>query len=154
MCQTETDLWFSNNPLGSIIYIDIPGDDGVVVCTEYTNNYWYFMTMNAPYAGNHPVSGTRQFGYEQNPNGSYNFFVRGVDRFDSNIAENLAYIRGMGNPFFGADALWSGFQENLNDFVNDSNSGGTSTITPPITDNRPDWDKVEEVLNGERPISD
>lgn len=35
MCQTETDLWNSNNPIGSIIYIDIPGDDGVVVCTEY-----------------------------------------------------------------------------------------------------------------------
>ena len=67
MCQTERDLWFSNDPVESIVYKDIPLDDGVVVCTEYTNNYWYFMTMNAPYAGNHPVSGTRQFAYGQNP---------------------------------------------------------------------------------------
>lgn len=67
MCQTERDLWFSNDPIGSIVYKDIPLDDGVLVCTEYTNNYWYLMTMNAPYAGNHPVSGTRQFAYGQNP---------------------------------------------------------------------------------------
>tara|TARA_R110002124_G_scaffold250993_1_gene416125 strand:- start:55 stop:1530 length:1476 start_codon:yes stop_codon:yes gene_type:complete len=99
MCQTETDLWSSNNPLSSIIYIDIPLDDGVVVCTEYTNSYWYFMTMNAPYSGNHPVSGTRQFGYEQNLDGIYNFFVRGVDRFDSNIDENLAWATQFGNAF-------------------------------------------------------
>lgn len=31
------------------------------------------------------------------------------------------------------------------DFVN--NNQGTSTIVPAITDNRPDWDKVEQVLN-------
>lgn len=151
MCQTETDLWNSNDPLGSIIYIDITGDDGVVVCTEYTNSYWYFMTMNAPYAGNHPVSGTRKFGYEQNANGSFNFFVRGADRFDSNIMENLAYTMSLGNPFFGADSLWASFQDKTSQFVN--NNGGTSTIVTPIK-NRPDWDEVEGVLNGERPVSD
>jgi hypothetical protein len=153
MCQTETDLWNSNNPLGSIIYIDIPFDDGVVVCTEYTNSYWYFMTMNAPYAGNHPVSGTRQFGYEQNLDGSYNFFVRGVDRFASNIAENLAWATQSGDAFQGADDLWSSFQEKLNNFVNNPINGGTSTIVTP-TKNRPDWEKVEQVLNGELPVSE
>jgi hypothetical protein len=45
--------------------------------------------MNAPYAGNHPVSGTRQFGYEQGFDGSYNFFVRGVDRFNSFIHSDI-----------------------------------------------------------------
>ncbi|QMU66500.1 MAG: hypothetical protein GKR88_20890 [Flavobacteriaceae bacterium] len=147
MCQTETTLWNSNNPLGSIIYIDIPGDDGVVVCTEYTNSYWYFMTMNAPYAGNHPVSGTRQFGYEQNANGSFNFFVRGVDRIDSGVMELLASSQIFG----GADSLWAFFQAKTSQFVN--NNGGSSTIVTPVK-NRPDWDKVEEVLSGERPISD
>ncbi|HLV47160.1 MAG TPA: hypothetical protein VKY32_08995 [Flavobacterium sp.] len=147
MCQTETDLWFSNNPLGSIIYIDIPGDDGVVVCTEYTNSYWYFMTMNAPYAGNHPVSGTRQFGYEQNTNGSYSFFVRGVDRIDSGVMEFLASSQMFG----GADDLWTSFQNKTNQFINDN--GGNSTVIEPVK-NRPNWNKVEEVLNGERPISE
>lgn len=147
MCQTETDLWFSNNPLGSIVYIDIPLDDGVVVCNEYTSSYWYFMTMNAPYVGNHPVSRTRQFGYEQNPNGSYNFFVIGVDRIDSSIMELIA----LSQMFGGADNLWNIFQIKTKDFVN--SNGGNSTIVTPVK-NRPDWDKVQQVLNGERPISD
>lgn len=151
MCQTETDLWNSNNPLGSVIYIDIPLDDGVVVCTEYTSSYWYFMTMNAPYAGNHPVSGTRQFGYEQNSDGSYNFFVRGVDRFDSNIAENVAYATQFGDAFQGADNLWESFQNKTQQFIN--NNGGSSSVVARVK-NRPDWDEVEDVLNGERPISD
>ncbi|MCQ0112474.1 hypothetical protein [Zhouia amylolytica] len=151
MCETETNLWNSSNPLSSIIYIDIPMDDGVVICSKYANSYWYFMTLNAPYAGNHPVSGTRQFGYEQNSNGSYNFFVRGVDRFESNIAENLAYVIGNGNPFFGADNLWSSFQQKINQFVN--NNSGSSNIIPAIT-NRPDWNKIEQVLNGEKSTSE
>jgi hypothetical protein len=154
MCQTETDLWNSNNPLGSIIYIDIPADDGVVVCTEYTDKYWLFMTMNAPYTGNHPVSGTRQFGYEINSNGSFNFFVRGVDRFYSNFIENVAYgLDGFDNAFEGADELWESFQEKLNSFVNNPINEGASTIVTP-SKNRPDWDKVQQVLNGELPISE
>ncbi len=151
ICTQETDLWNSNNPLGSVIYIDIPGDDGVVICSEYSNNYWNFMTMNAPIAGNHPVSGTRQFGYELNPDGSYNFFVRGVDRFGSNTIENLAIIGTLGNPFLGADTLWESFQTKMTAFI--TNNGGSSTGIVTVK-NRPDWDKVAEVLRGERPISD
>ncbi|WP_179343270.1 hypothetical protein [Winogradskyella ursingii] len=158
MCQTETDLWNSNNPLGSIIYIDIPIDEGVVVCTEYTNSYWYFMTMNAPYAGNHPVSGTRQFGYELNLDGSFSFFVRGVDRFDSNTVENGSYLidwifgdEEISNAFDGSDELWESFQSKINQFV-DINDGDSTIIE--ATKNRPDWDKVQQVLMGELPISE
>ena len=69
-----------------------------------------------------------------------------MDRFDSNIAENAAYMLDAligdddtPNPFFGADALWSGFQQKLNDFVNDSNNGtGLATALPYIT-NRANW---------------
>lgn len=151
ICSQETTLWNSSDLTEALVYIDIPFDDGVVICTEYTNAYWRFMTMNAPYAGNHPVSGTRQFGYEQNPDGSYNFYVRGVDRFDSNLIENTAYILSGGNAFIGADGLWSSFQEKLNQFVN--SNGGSSNELIPIK-NRPDWNKVQDVLLGLRPISD
>ena len=109
------------------------------------------MTMNAPFAGNHPVSGTRQFGYEVNSNGSFNFFVRGVDRFDSNIAENMAWAFQGFDSFDGADDLWESFQNKTRNFVN-SNGGNSSIISP--TKNRPDWDRVQQVLNGELPISD
>jgi hypothetical protein len=151
MCQLETDLWNSNSPLGAIIYIDIPIDDGVVVCTEYTNSYWYFMTMNAPYAGNHPVSGTRQFGYEQGFDGSYNFFVRGVDRFNSFIHSDIAEVFTQTDPFLGADLLWLTFKQNLNTFVN--NNGGVSSEMKSVK-SRPNWYKVKEVLLGNKPISE
>lgn len=85
------ELWTSNDPTCAIVYIDIPEDDGAVICSEYQSDYWGFMTLEASGAGNHPVSGTRQFGFETVPSRSgpsYNFFVRGGDRFDSNITEN------------------------------------------------------------------
>lgn len=152
ICTQETALWNSANPTGALVYIDIPGDDGVVVCSNYTPSYWYFVTLEAPGAGNHPVSGVRQFGFEANANGGYNFFVRGVDRFDSNIVENTLYIATLGqNPFFGADALWTSFQNKMNQYIN--YNGGSASINVPIK-YRPDWDKVKDILEGVRPISD
>lgn len=159
ICQQETNLWNSNNPLGAIIKLDIslyngPGgnilaNDGVVVCAEYTSDYWRFMTMEAPYDSSHPVTGTRQFGMEQNPNGSYNIYVRGVDRFTSRIQE--AAIDIFTEPFLFADNLWENFQEKTNSFVNAN--GGSSSVNTPIH-NRPDWEKVKDVLEGRKPISD
>jgi hypothetical protein len=159
ICQQETDLWNSNNPLGAVVKLDIslyngPGgnilsNDGVVVCAEYQTDYWRFMTMEAPYDSSHPVTGTRQFGIEQNSDGSYNIYVRGVDRFSSYIQK--AAISLFTDPFVFADGLWEHFQEKTNNFIN--SNGGTSTINTPIH-NRPDRDKVKEVLQGIRPISD
>lgn len=151
LCTQETNLWSSSNPTGAIVYIDIPGDDGAVICSEYTSSYWYFTTLEAPGAGNHPVSGTRQFGFESNGSGGYNFFVRGVDRFDSNMMAGLAYVRFVGNPFSGAETLWKSFQRKM--FENITMAGGTASVNPPVI-YRPDWDKVEQILNGERPLSE
>ncbi len=58
---------------------------------------------------------------------------------------------GKPNPFFGSDDLWESFQTKFNQFVN--TRGGTSSIVAPIK-NRPDWEKVDEVLRGERSISE
>lgn len=151
ICQQETDLWNSNDPTGAIIYIDIPLDDGVVICSESHNDYWYFMTLNAPYAGNHPVSGTREFGYEINDDGTYDFFVRGVDRFNDTTLNNTIGFFNDTDPFLASDFLWTTMQIRMNDFVN--NNGGDSSIVP-FVKNRPDWDKVSDVLQGFRPISD
>ncbi len=159
ICQQEIDLWNSSDPLGAVIKLDIDisslpitnwlGNDGVVVCSEYTNTNWYFMTMEAPWDSSHPVTGTRQFGYEINADGSYNFFVRGVDRFTSYFQETMADL--VTDPFVFADNLWEHYQDKLNDFVN--NNGGDSTIQDPVH-NRPDWEKVQQVLQGELPISE
>src|SRR5690606_30856937 len=135
ICQQETDLWNSSNPLGAVVKLDIslyngPGgnilsNEGVVVCADLNSNYWRYMTLEVPYDSNHLVSGTRQFGIEQMSNGSYNIYVRGVDRFNSRIQE--ASINLFTDPFTFADNLWESFQEKTNDFIN--NFGGTSSIT-------------------------
>ena len=146
----ETNLWNSDNPLGALIKLDIPLNDGVVVCAEYTNDYWRFMTMEAPYDSEHPVTGTRQFGIEQNSNGSYNIYVRGVDRITSRIQEIVANAF-LDNQFEKADELWESFQQKTKEFVNAN--GGVSNIVP-VIHNRPDWNKVKEVLQGTKPISE
>ncbi|QHI37377.1 hypothetical protein IMCC3317_27560 [Kordia antarctica] len=161
ICQQETNLWNTTNILGAIVKLDIPayngvggdtfGNDGVVVCSEFTNNYWNFMTMEAPYDYSHPVSGTRQFGFETNSDGSYNFYVRGVDRFNSRAQEIAAGIVFGDDIFSKADELWETVQEKLSIFINAN--GGGSTIVTPVT-NRANWEKVKDVLQGKRPTSD
>lgn len=150
ICAQETNLWNSANPTGAIIYIDIPGDDGAVMCSEYTSSYWYFITLETPEADNHPVSGTRQFGFEPDGNGGYNFFVRGVDRIDSYFLQNFL-TSTVGNPFLGADILWNSFQNKLSAFVNTNH--GSSVKNQPVF-HRVNYNKVKEVLEGSRPISD
>ena len=86
------------------------------------------MTMEAPYDSEHPVTGTRQFGIEQNANGSYNIYVRGVDRFTSRIQEATLDI--FTDPFLFADSLWESFQDKTNQFIN--SNGGVSSINTPI----------------------
>ena len=82
---------------------------------------------------------------------AYNFFVRGVDRFDNNLVENTLYSLTLGDLYIGADGLWESFQNKMNEFINAN--GGNSSILTPIK-NRPDWNEVKEVLEGKRPISD
>lgn len=82
----------------------------------------YLITINQ-----HPVSGTRQFGIEQNASVLFN------------------------DAFFAADELWKSFQEKTNQFIN--SNGGVSSIDTPIT-NRVNWNKVKKILKGSLPISD
>lgn len=131
-------------------------NDGVVVCTEFNFNflishfYWRFMTLEAPWDNSHPVSGTREFGIDKNPDGTYNIYVRGVDRFTSILQQLVAYLAMDGNPFQKADNLWKSFQNNVANYIN--KKGGKATVLTPVT-NRIDWEKVKEVLEGTKPVS-
>ncbi|WP_452230971.1 hypothetical protein [Lacinutrix sp. MEBiC02404] len=55
------------------------------------------------------------------------------------------------DPFLAADLMWYSLQKNMDNFVN--SYGGASSIGESITDNRVDWQKVKDVLLGNRPIS-
>ena len=158
--QNESLIWNSSNPLDAVISINMQPDSGSVICSNYTNSHWYFTTLTTPWApdfgdddndGLHPVSGNREFGYYLDNNGNYVFYVRGVDRIQRSSAAAVASIVYSESPFQGADEVWNKMKQNMVNFVN--NGGGTAVgnINEIF---RPDWNKVKEVLRGNRPISD
>lgn len=163
----ESAIWFSNNPLGAIIHLDIntvgPGgvpisNDGSVLCSETNNDNWTFTTLEAAGDWTHPVSGNREIGYFYDPkdglNGSYTFYTRGVDRITESIDTEIATWMQLDSPFQGGDNLWFSFQNGIADFVNDSNNGAGLAIALPYVTNRPNWEEIKDVLLGNKPISD
>lgn len=157
----ESQIWLSENPLTAIIHINIPfpAGDGSVICSQTTSSTWVFSTIEMPYFvlqgddGVHPVSGNREFGFLTNADGSYTFYTRGTDRistsFDATIVQNM-----IGEPFLKPDNLWRSFKRGIYNFTQ---ANGGSANNPVQADNsiyRPDWEKVKEVLQGQRPVSD
>ena len=88
------------------------------------------------------------FGIKQNGDESYELYTRGVDRFKSNVIENVLALTS--NSFKGADLLWELIQENVEQFIQD-NGSNASILSPDIE--RPDWELVKDVLTGVKPIS-
>lgn len=159
--QNESVIWNSTNPLGAVLHINIPGGpgDGAVICSSYNPDQWIFSTIEVPflmfnenYAGEHPVSGNREFGYTTNADGSFTFYTRGVDRITDPI-DAFAAQNVLSNAFEGPDNLWNSFKNGIYNYVV-ANQG--SANSPTNSDNvieRPDWEAVAEVLRGERPIT-
>lgn len=144
----ERDKWASTNPLGAIIGIDLPADDGSVITSFSSADRWTFTTIHEPMYGDHPVSGNRDFGYIVNSNGSYTFYTRGVDRLTSWAGTTLQEFTNI--PFNEADALWTTFQNSIDNFV--KTNGGNSNISSTEIF-RPQWDLVKEVMEGKKPLS-
>ena len=119
----DTTLWFSNNPLGALIHIEIPGDNGTVECSGYSIQAWIFTTIKAPITldGLHPVSGNRLFGYFVDSNGFMYLYTRGVDRFTKPIGNStLAYL-AENFAFLKADELWKSMQTKLENYIKSIN---------------------------------
>ena len=147
----ESALWNSANPLRAVLTIDLTPHDGSVITTADENNKWIFSVIRSPLDTHHPVSGNREFGFRNNPDGSYTFYTKGVDRIRQPAASFFRDAINFGFDFDLmdlADQLWFSFQDEIKKFVDQK--GGSSTI-PTIRNqgDRPDWDKVEQFLNGE-----
>ena len=142
----ETANWQSDNPVGSVIHIDIPIDQGSVIVTYNDNSKWRFSTIKTPSDALHPVSGTREFGFKQALDGSYTFYTRGVDRITTRLNELI----GERKTFDGADGLWKSFQEKIFQYV--QNNGGAALKLEPVI-GRPDWKEVSDVIHGIKPVS-
>lgn len=159
----EATIWNSSSYLSAIMRFDIliqndlglvvGQQDGSVICSYQDPVVWRFTTIESPRDWNHPVSGTREFGMKSNPDGTFAFYTRGVDRVAESTDEFFGNLPTMNTAFEGGDALWSAFQNNLENYVNDRNNGGVAKkATPSIY--RPDWSKVKDVLQGKRPMLD
>ena len=153
----DTALWNSTNPLGSLIHIDITGDDGTVVCSGVSSNAWVFTTVKAPlswgYDGVHPVAGNRFFSYYTDPNdGSITIYTRGVDRVSHNYSDNSVILNYSieSLAFSGADNLWYNMQDKLSKHV--KNNGGQAEIVNSVK-YRPNYNKIKNYLKGNAPLS-
>lgn len=154
----ETSSWNSNNPLGSILHIDMI-NDGSVVVSDYLNNDPFLnqasftvTTLKTPLDGMHPVSGNRRFGIQvDNVNGGYTFYVSAVDRITSSLFEvpnNVLGAFGFQTGFDQADALWRGMQYKIISFITASSSGGSASLyngSPEIIA-RPKFDDIKTFL--------
>ncbi|WP_343524097.1 hypothetical protein [Pedobacter sp.] len=152
----DRDLWNSNNPKGSIIALDIVGPENASVITSRSSSTgWTFTTIYEPMYGDHPVSGHRDFGYVVNPDGSYEFFTRGVDRLTNVSGDAMEFFPKVfgstnGIPFSQADALWNSLQDGIKNFV-DTHGGIAIKEEKQIL--RPQWSLVKEVIDGKKPLS-
>jgi hypothetical protein len=151
----EETKW-TNDPYGSIVFIDVIGPaNGSVITAQKSTESWTWSTIREPYAGFHPVSGNRTFGYTTNSDGSYTYYCKGVDRVTSSVQEVLGKIMSgyQDQPvqFTMADGLWGSWTKKIKDYVNGHN--GTATLQQPVT-KRPNWYDVQDVLNGIKALNE
>lgn len=153
----DFNLWNSNNPLNSVIGIEIASymgfyDNGSVIVSKHSSTGWTFTTIHDPKYGDHPVSGNRDFGYVQNTDGSYTFYTRGVDRLTNFAGAALQSLKDV--PFSNADQLWRSFQVGIVSYVR-QNGGTALWETLPTTEEirRPDWQQIKDVIDGKKPLS-
>ncbi|WP_333662620.1 hypothetical protein [Chishuiella changwenlii] len=137
--------------------LGIFSQDGSVITIESSPNKWKFATIRTPRDGDHPVSGTREFGYYVDLNGKHVFYTRGIDRITRiDDTFNGDFIgRNFGNgenaAFEGADKLWNTFQKNLVDLIT-KDGVGKATINQDYI-SRPDFSQFLKVLKGEAELS-
>jgi hypothetical protein len=96
--------------LGDIIDIKIPGDNGSVMLVDNQKNYFTFNTItNLSPFDKHPESGAREFGYEQNSDGSTTLYTRGVSR----PYDQVTRYGGAGPQ----QATWAFFMKGVNNLL-------------------------------------
>ncbi|PIF44417.1 hypothetical protein CLU96_1385 [Chryseobacterium sp. 52] len=150
----DTALWFSDNPLGALIHIEIPGDNGTVICSGYNSQAWVFTTIQAPLIldGIHPVSGNRLFGYFVDNNGFMYLYTRGVDRFTKSLGNFTLTFLAESFAFLKADELWKDMQTKLEKYINSPQNGGLANKLEAKT-YRPAYAKVRNYLKNKAPLS-
>jgi N-acetylmuramoyl-L-alanine amidase/outer membrane protein OmpA-like peptidoglycan-associated protein len=140
--EKDHDRFYSDDPVGAVLTIrmklggSLGAEDGSVVVAEHSPRHWIFSTAWTGEDFDHPVSGNREFGFKEHPEGGYTFYTRGADRATGRL--DAAMSDGVFNT---AHALWSSLQEGIADFVNDH--GGKATVEN-ASSRRYDWDELKK----------
>jgi hypothetical protein len=164
--QNEANTWYSANPMGTVVRIDISAfygifrDGGDVIVSDYgytyNSSYWKFSTIHDPFSDDHPVSGTREFGIRQIPTG-YEFYTMGADRLTGYGDSLIGYISDVGNSgkdpfqFDGGRELWENLTHNLQ--IKLFNPQNIPTTIPQPVVNHPDFSQLQYILNNNMPLS-
>lgn len=131
--------------IGALVHIDML-NDGTVVLSDYkrtaTHTSFIYSTIMSPLDHMHPVSGNREFGITQNANGTYTFYISGVDRSSDLL---FAIVNSASTSFQVADNLWKNVRDKMTKFINDNGGSASRGETRRA---QPKWDEVKKYLKG------
>lgn len=111
--------WLSDNPVGAVVYITIPWDDGAVVVSRADELSWTFSTVRTDRSGGHPISGNRQFGVRRSGD-EHVLYARGADRPSGLHTSTLS-----GTTFAGGERLWLSLQQRVAAWINSHDGQAT-----------------------------
>jgi hypothetical protein len=139
----DTAKWESNDPTGTVVFIDILGpDNAAVVISRATDQFWIFSTIWTPRSGQHPVTGHRLFGIQENGTGDFVVFTKGAD-LSSGFLESQAGVRELAT-FEAGERLWLSFQQRIVAWV--KTHDGEAVAQQPHSQ-RYDWMMVRALLS-------
>jgi hypothetical protein len=124
---------------GPYIHIGISAaDDGTVALTENTTQHFRLSTVFTSRDFEHPVTGSREFGFETGPVEHSRIYTRGADRPTGLIDDLLDHV-----IFAGGDHIWRGWQGGFAAWVHQH--GGEAIVLSP-TIHRVAWSDVDTFL--------
>jgi RHS repeat-associated protein len=131
----SSDIWKSNNPVGSIMVFRDLRDNAAVLTTQASKEHWVFTPVGTTVQWEHPLAGHREFGLTSNGDGSYTFYTRGVDMLWD--TEDIVVAQGVFDFFAIADKLWNGVMDNV---VKEINSKGGKAEKTHNFSRKIDWE--------------
>ncbi len=144
-------VWNAPNPFTALVHIDMV-DDGTVIISDYqlstNSSRMKASTLVSPLDMTHPVSGTREWGIQPDPNGGWFFYTTAVDRLTtkvSQIVDNLITIFSGSSALTQGDDLWKSLQEKMMLWIN-ANGGQAQLYSNNYVTARPDFSAVREFL--------
>ncbi len=152
----DSTKWFSSNPLGSLLHLDMI-NDGTVVVSDYwstvDSSRFIVSTLRSPLDGIHPVSGNRTWGIgpdHANP-GGYIFYTSAVDRITNpffDLFNDIGELTPITSGFEAADNLWRSLQDGMINFIQANNGSAARYVAVPEVTFRPPWFVMREFLRG------